>query len=316
MKEMIVGTFNKIPKKFNSHSYGWARTWSENTGLAIDFTNTETLDIAYLLHGANFGGALNLFGGFTAELENSINTLLEAKEIISLEIPMPDYGAMLKKRNDVTDKEWCDHVSERLADSKVLVSSNLPFTHLAIGDSHTAAYAPEKCSVVKQDGTTLFGQIKTDFEYIRSHIKPHHKSLTLSLGNIDIRHHAHRLDADIESMVDALHAFGQSTGMPVEYAVPWPIEFEGRKLPKTGYYKGTPFSGSIAHRRDFVRRWIVRMHHNKMQPVHCPMEWYTMDPEQYAKYYMEARQSVHLSPEYYRRTNWGRKGSLDDFFGM
>lgn len=311
---MIVGTFTKIPKKTNSHSHGWARTWSENINMDLDYEN-RVHPIAYLLHGANFGGSLNLFGGFTKELEDSINNLMQSDSIVSLDIDMPDYGAMLKKRKDVEDKEWCDRVSAKLATATTLISSDLTLEHLAIGDSHTAAYAPLDSSVVKLDGTTLYGQIKTDFEYIRSHIKPHHKALTISLGNIDIRHHAHRNDADIESMVDELCKFGNSTGLPVEYATPWPIEFEERKLPKTGWYKGTPFCGSLVERRKLIERFVRRMVENKMIAVHCPIEWYTMNPEVYAKTRMEARQSVHLSPEFYRRTNWGKEDSLEDFFG-
>ena len=33
---MITGTFSKIPKKANSHGYGWARTWSENLNMEIE----------------------------------------------------------------------------------------------------------------------------------------------------------------------------------------------------------------------------------------------------------------------------------------
>ena len=68
---MIVGSFTNIAKKKNSHSFGWARTWSENLGVEIDFNN-QIHSKVYLLHGANFGGSLNLFGGFDEELETSI----------------------------------------------------------------------------------------------------------------------------------------------------------------------------------------------------------------------------------------------------
>ena len=55
---MITGTFNKIPRKKNSHGYGWARTWAENlkTSINHDGLPVETL---YLDHGVNFGGSLN-----------------------------------------------------------------------------------------------------------------------------------------------------------------------------------------------------------------------------------------------------------------
>ena len=42
-----------------------------------------------------------------------------------------------------------------------------------------------------------------------------------------------------------------------------------------------------------------------MTRVKYPEEWLTMDSEQYAKNNMESVSSVHLSPESYRRKNWG-----------
>ena len=101
---MITGTFNKIPRKKNSHGYGWARTWSENLGVGINHEGYQ-VDVLYLDHGVNFGGSLNLFGGFTDELERRINNFLEARIVYSLDIDMPDYGAMLKKRKDVENKD-------------------------------------------------------------------------------------------------------------------------------------------------------------------------------------------------------------------
>ena len=91
---MITGTFNKIPKKKNSHGYGWARTWSENLDVGINH-EADVVDVLYLDHGVNFGGSLNLFGGFTEDLEKRINNFLEARLVYSLDIDMPDYGAML-----------------------------------------------------------------------------------------------------------------------------------------------------------------------------------------------------------------------------
>jgi hypothetical protein len=36
-----------------------------------------------------------------------------------------------------------------------------------------------------------------------------------------------------------------------------------------------------------------------------PEDWYSMDPEKYAKTYMENGSSVHIAPPYYRRNDWG-----------
>ena len=320
----IVGTFNKIPKKETSHSYGWARTWAENLGATIDHSNSRH-DKVYLLHGANFGGSLNLFGGFNRHIKSQIDHLLNSKEIISLDIDCPDYGEMLKKRKDVKEaglEEWCDTISEKLKGATTLIASDLEHSTLAIGDSHTAAYSPENSSVVKRDGTTLFSQIRTDFEYIRSHIKPHHKKVVISLGNIDIRHHLCRVSvdkpmADIGDMIEKYAKFVkelEGNGIEVEVATPWPIEFEGRKLPKTGYYKGQPFWGSWTARNDARKEFVEACINNGLNMVQYPDEWLNMDPKDYADNMMEKPQSVHLSPTCYRRMNWGQcESTLEGF---
>ena len=69
---MITGTFNKIPRKKNSHGYGWARTWAENLNTSINHDGNPSC-IIYVDHGVNFGGGLNLFGGFNDELKKRID---------------------------------------------------------------------------------------------------------------------------------------------------------------------------------------------------------------------------------------------------
>jgi len=306
---MITGTFNKIPRKKNSHGYGWARTWSENLGVGINH-EVDTVETLYLDHGVNFGGSLNLFGGFTEDLEKRINNFLEAKVIYSLDIDMPDYGAMLKARKDVKDKLWCDKVSRKCATAITLKSTDITDLHwLTIGDSHTAAYSKEDSMVIKTDGLTLNGQIKTDFEYVTKHIKEcNPKGITMSFGNIDIRHHIIRLSADSMPMLKAWKEYGdmlERNGIKVEYSTPWPIEHEERRLPKTGYYKDQPFWGSRFQRIAALKTWIMNMDNLGMNRVEYPEEWLSMDGEKFAKDKMESVSSVHLSPEVYRRKNWG-----------
>lgn len=314
---MIVGSFNKITSQKNSHSYGWARTWSENLGVGIDHDNGKHKN-AYLLHGANFGGSLNFFGGFTDDHKKWINNLLEAESITSLDQPCPEYGSLLAKRKDVVDKEWCNAIDQKLKEAKTLIGSDLDTDALAVGDSHTAAYAPWGAGVVKQDGTTLFGQVKTDFEYIKHHIKPNHKKVTISLGNIDIRHHVCRHDfQSFEKLVEVYVKFLkelETRGRYVEVGLLWPIEFEGRKLPKTGFYKGTPFYGSREDRMKYRNYFNKTLKDSGLNVVGAPEDWEYIDPETYAKTRMERVQSVHLSPEYYRRKDWGATG-LEAFFG-
>lgn len=305
---MITGTFNKIPRKKNSHGYGWARTWAENLNVGINHDAHPT-EVLYLDHGVNFGGGLNLFGGFNEELKQRIDNFLAANEVFSLDMDMPEYGNMLAKRKDVKDKEWCKRVQAKCDSAKTLLSTDLDTTWLTIGDSHTAAFAAPGSMVIKTNGLTLNGQLRSNFQYVRDHIWKCNnlQGITLSFGNIDVRHHLCRLGIDPRDMWIKLKKFGDSLPFPVEYSVPWPIEFEDRRLPKTGYYKNQPFWGTRFERTQMLERIIETMDMVSMNKVMYPQEWLTMDPEVFAKTKMEGTSSVHISPEVYRRKDFGEQ---------
>jgi len=311
---MITGTFNKIPKKKNSHGYGWARTWSENLNVGINHEGNPA-EVIYVDHGVNFGGGLNLFGGFNDELKQRIDNFLLANEVYSLDIPMPEYGNMLAKRKDVKDKEWCAQVQAKCWNAKTLLSTDLDTEWLTIGDSHTAAFAPKGSMVIKTDGLTLNGQINNNFQYIKDHIWKCNnlKGITMSFGNIDVRHHLCRLNVDPRDMWIDWFRFGDSLGIDVEYSTPWPIEFEGRRLPKTGYYRDQPFWGSREDRVIQLERIIETFEKTDTPRVAYPNEWLTMDPEDFAKEKMENMSSVHISPQCYRRKEWGEVCTLENF---
>jgi len=82
-----------------------------------------------------------------------------------------------------------------------------------------------------------------------------------------------------------------------------PIENESRKLPKTGYYKGTPFAGTWEERTS-----IVDLFNNILNLI-CERNGWNLykHPDVYKNEYgelkfevMEKPKSVHLSREYYR----------------
>ena len=299
---MITGTFSKIPRKKNSHGYGWARTWAENLNVGINH-DADPVEILYLDHGVNFGGSINLFGGFDDKLKQRVDNFLLADKVYSLDIDMPEYGNMLAKRKDCPDKDWCARVQDKCDGAQTMLSTDLDTDWLTIGDSHTAAFAPEGSMVIKTNGLTLNGMIKNNFQYVRDHMAKCNnlQGITLVFGNIDLRHHICRLGIDYRDMWIELKRFGDSLPVPVEYAVPWPIEFEGRKLPKTGYYKGQPFWGSYYDRSQALAGIIETMDMISMNKIMYPNEWLMMNPEVYAKEKMEGTSSVHISPECYRR---------------
>ena len=313
MTAAITGV-QKITDKPTSHTFGWARLWSELLDVPINHNN-DIVDTVYLDHGVNFGGSLNLFGGWNDQWERRFFNLTQASKVYSLEIEMPDYASILAKRKDVNNPELVNAVYDMQNRAKTL-RMTMPRHRrnkrqwLTVGDSHVAAWAKPKSMAVRQNGRTLYGEVARDFQPIRNTLKDADrgqlKGITIVLGNIDVRHHILRLGVDWKPLWTALKAFGDSLDYEVEYSIPWPVEFEGRKIPKTGYYKDRPFWGSQAERSDLVKQIRDFMDQNNMSKVTYPDFWYDLDPETYAKQCMEKPQSVHLSPVCYRSQNWGQ----------
>jgi hypothetical protein len=299
---------SKITRAPHSHTRGWAQLWADNLGVPINH-DSEVIDKVYLDHGVNFGGKLNLFGGFTDDWRFRLEQIIQAKEVVSLDIDMPDYASMLAARKDVKDDNLISLVRDWQSRARTLRSIDLPFKHLTIGDSHAGAWAPYESCIVRSNGKTLNGQINRDFSYVREHLemRPDLEKLTLVFGNIDVRFHILRLGADWREMWVQYKKFGDSLDIEVEYALPWPQEFEGRKLPKTGQYKGQNFYGSQQDRAALVNDIVSFCDNIGMNCIKYPAEWCMMDPIEYAKQCMERPQSVHLSPTLYRRMDWGNR---------
>jgi hypothetical protein len=179
---------------------------------------------------------------------------------------MPDYGAMLKKRiganttyEGITE-EWCDKVSLRLKQVKSLKQQDLNYDNIIVGDSHTIAFSGTTDRVYRNDGKTLVwrNQVRTR-QFLRETTPV--GRVTLCFGSIDIRHHILRRDSfDIKDFVRQYVEQGNELAEDVWYCAPVPVEWEDRKIPKSGFYKKTPFYGSATDRRDihyaFLRRAI------------------------------------------------------------
>jgi len=263
--------------------------------------------VAYVDHGVNFGGSLNFFGGWSDQWEHRLSALVKAKTVYSLDISMPDYAGIIEKRKDVNLPALVRALQKLQARSKKFSSLDLDLEWATIGDSHTAAWTPPGSMFIKEYGNTLHGQLSRDFPSVRMAMDrcSNLKGLTLVYGNIDVRFHLLRLGIDWREMWREYKKFGDSLGIEVEYAIPWPIEFEQRRIPKTGYYKGHPFYGSCEERAKLVEDIISFSEEIGMNIVQYPSEWRQEDPETYAKNRMEKPGSVHLAPTMYRRNNWG-----------
>jgi len=317
---VVTNPISNIPVNNRSHVFGWAELWAEQTNSSINHKCTPAIlnaDKVYIDHGVNFGGTMNLFGGVTKEIYDKINLVASHDNIVSLDHDMPDWGAMFKKRigskstyEGITEK-WCDMLSARLKNVPSLKQEDLEYDSISVGDSHTLAFSGPNHRVFRNDGKTLHGSLKNGLVNLLRGVEPT-GSVFISLGSIDIRHHLLRHDnRDLKAMIQEYVKQGTEIeykyeGVQVYYCYPVPVEYEERRLPKTGYYKGTPFFGTQQERAALTKEFIdILEDESGGMTIDPPSHWYTMDPQKYAETIMENNSSVHISPPYYYRKDWG-----------
>ena len=318
--KLITNPISNIPVNKKSHVHGWAQVWSDQLGASINHKCDSSVfdaDVIYIDHGVNFGGTLNLFGGATEDLYHKINRVVSNPNVISLDYDMPDWGEQLSKRigNRTTtpkiNEEWCDQLSKRCKTIDSLKQQDMAhLPHVCLGDSHSIAFAEKNSVVLRTDGKTLFGALREGIANMFRGVAPK-ENVTLSFGSIDIRHHILRrenfdLNAFVQKYIDQGHKIEDQYSCNVMFATPVPVEWEGRKIPKTGFYKKTPFYGSMEERKELTSRFINILYEKSGGKVVMPPEdWYTMDEKQYAEAYMELGSSFHIAPPFYRKNNWG-----------
>lgn len=314
---MIFNPFSSIPVHPRSHVRGWATLWSELTGVEIadKSSNISDAKVLYLDHGVNFGGNMNLFGGVTEEIVDNITELiLSDAKLVSLDIPMPDYAGQLEKRIGQATchpalAKLLPSLKKRLAQAKTLTQADLKLRSIAMGDSHATAFSPKGSAVLRTNGQTLHGAIEN--KVVKAQLDALGYSperVTLVYGSIDIRHHIGRQASPTDAVAKLCRDYARLVLeiqddylVKVEVAAPVPVEWEGRKIPQTGFYKGAPFTGTQQQRSEWTAQFIDLMCDKQIEVVHPPASWYSMDPELYAKTYMELGSSVHIAPLYYDR---------------
>ena len=319
---MIVNPISNIPVNKKSHVYGWAKKWSDLLDIKIDHKCDQYHETTYIDHGANFSGTLNLFGGANKDVFDRINRVMTSEKVVSLDHEMPDYGEMFRKRigakttyEGITES-WCDRLSVKCKWINSLKMEELEnaYDGITVGDSHTIAYANKGDVIFRNDGKTLHGALNEGLETFmrgvsakRDKFMSFDTPVTFCFGSIDIRHHICRHGGLSKSMIERYVDQAYSITNNPFIAKPVPVEFVGRRIPKSGFYKGEPFYGSWEDRRDITGEFIMHLHDllPEERIVGPPEEWYRMDPEKYAKTYMELSSSFHIAPTYYRSENWG-----------
>lgn len=317
MKKVVTSPATNIPAHEKSHVRGWSLGWADMLDADINNKCDDEVmqyDKVYLDHGVNWSGALNLFAGADDSVFERFNRLMAVghERIVSLDWRMPDYGEFLSKRLKAksTSKqitaEWCESLSKMCNLIPSMKQTDLPHQSMTWGDSHAPAYARKGAAIIKKDGRTMYGVIKNGtLDELEIH-NPAVRWVTLSLGSIDVRHHLCREEAvPVEKLLnqyfETVVRFRDRCGVRVELCAPVPIEYEERKIPKTGYYKGTPFYGAKQERQAMNLKIMQLMKQSGFRVISPPKERYMMDPEEYAKTYMELGGSVHMAPTHYRR---------------
>ena len=328
--DQVVGTVSPRP---TSHKGGWAYLWANQLKhyfaalgegkVEIKVLHNEEswdgYDLIFLDHGMEFNGeSLNLFGGAQDEPASRLARLIEPEpdlmRLVSLDRPMPDYGVLGKGRLKACSDGWravdWDLVTERCKSMDFMTQQSMGqlagWDHLALGDSHTFSMYKPGMMVCRNDGQTLFGALKRG---LKSFIEPfgNVKHLTLYFGNIDIRHHLMRQPdpaVALFAMLDEYEKQIKALNMNfVELISALPIENESRKLPKTGFYKGTPFAGTWAERTALATVFNLRLEeicHRNGWELYSHPDVYRNEKGELDFEVMELPQSVHLRRSFYR----------------
>jgi hypothetical protein len=338
MKKILLTSLGPISNKIHSHKAAQAIIYADQISeagydvtinLVSDKINDYTpYDEIFFYHGSDWSGGLNLFGGIQAYPNKDFLVALSnfKGKVNSIIVDFPDYAAMFEDRLTKANLTWNEvdwnNLKKLQADAVTVDPNTLRhYSSISFGDSHAICMYRPQCENVSVPFSTLHGSINRGFETFIPKDREYDKIETY-FGNIDIRHHLCRFDNPIEEaqkLADRYSVELKRIARAYEASViPWeplPIENESRKVPKTGWYKKSPFYGSWQQRTDVRQAFIERL------KSHTPIyEWTSHLKNTIGELsfdVMEKPQSVHLSRASYphwQGKNWTEPtGGLDAF---
>lgn len=346
MSILVTSPFTHVSSNIHSHRAAQAAIYANQLQVELDpdvhldrtgdiHPDPNSFDMVCVYHGNDWGGSLNLFGGMKnyGGIDNLIRYSKIKGRVYSLWIEHPKYSEMLQARmTDDIHPDWHKVDWEnlkRIEDTAIIMKEIEYVNRVVAGDSHAICMYRPGWHVNSVPFKTLHGALK---EGLKSFINPdRHVVAEFYFGNIDVRHHLCRQPDPRQATKDlAKRYFDQlielsDSGIGVSAYELLPIEHESRALPKTGYYKGTPFYGTVQDRNEIrlifrdVMEELVRDTNVRF------IKWvdYLMNDKGELDFeHMEKPKSVHLSRNSY--PHWqGRKWSglsenkpatIEDFF--
>ena len=339
--KVLLTSLGPISDKIHSHKAAQAIIYADQLqesghDVTINLVNNKIYDYSsydevYVYHGSDWSGNLNLFGGIQAYPNTDFVKALAAYKgtVKSILIDFPDYASMFQDRLKKADMTWdvdFDNLSKMTTAEVVDPNTINRYRNIAFGDSHAISMYRPGWENVSVPFSTLHGSINRGFETFIPEGGEYDRIETY-FGNIDIRHHLCRFDDSINEAkklarryIDEVNRISNKYSAEVTVWEPLPIENESRKVPKTGWYKGTPFYGTWQERTDARQAFIDELHTGVnvfKWTNHMKNDKGELDFD-----YMEKPQSIHLSREHYphwQGKNWTEQASepaatLEEFF--
>lgn len=326
----ITHLLSNITTREGSHKGGWTRLLKcqlfnlgyENVTILDNKNSLQEFDVIIFDLGAEFSGALNMFGGLDEKVFKRLSEIKSFNgSFYSWRNDLPDLSVLESRRTNAstceafkaTEATFLSDVSSKLSSCKTFMHA-YKTTKVLIGDSHTPSVWTPEFMIERRDGRTLKGMVDkgTIHKIVNTNFRFHGMDIDavhIHCSSIDIRHHVFREQnpeqyiATLGSqLLDQLLNLHDPCELIVTHSMG--IEDESRDLPKTGYFKGTPFMGTWEQRNlarnifNAVMDELPKMDH-ETKVITFPE--YFFDETGKLKFdVMEKPQSVHLSPEFYR----------------
>ena len=335
MKSMLTCPTRPIVDNTGSHRSAMAEIYADmiyqsGEDVKINYSgkieNHNQYDRLYVYHGNDWSGSLNLFGGVkSCPIAFNMRNFSRFKgEIISLGIDFPNYAYMLEHRMDGVDGVQQEFLEVDLENSYQMNSRSktVKYPHitdkLVIGDSHVICMYRPGWMVESIPFKTLYGALEIGLSNLYS--IEGISEIEFYFGNIDIRHHLCRQDSPLAACFELVDRYVEQliefSDKAISVYEPLLIENESRKLPKSGYYKGQPFSGSWSERNAIRDMFIDRLK-DKLPSWIDLKEWTAGLVNQKGELdfkHMEDRGSVHLARHaYYYWKGAEIGGTLESF---
>lgn len=324
-KVAIASIFQTISESMYSHASGYPHIFQEQLAHAgidakilytADDEPWDDYDDIYIYEGLPFypfeKRQPNLTGGPSERTYRQIKKVMGfCGEFLAIDHPLMNYVPQMRRAEW---KSWGGFSNLNFGHMRQIQDNTTVVTHpgrcnrVVIGDSHAPSVWTPWSWLSVLSGLTLYRALELKLETFVPNRKGI-KELVFYFGNIDFRHHIGRRPEPKQAACELACEYAdqlvnlEEHGAKVFVSELLPIEDESRVVPKSGWYKGTPFCGTWdernAWRSVFMQTLQNEIANTGVKLVAHPAEWTDKDGKLNQEF-MERPRSVHIAPKYYR----------------